>query len=513
MALYLGIDLSTQSVSACVYDSEKMEVVSTVSVAFAKMPELATSQMDRDSLLVKDNGDKAEQDPMIFLIAIDKMLISLVEDFSAKALNMADIKAVQFSAQQHGHVYLNESFETVLNNLDSNIELWANMQNTFSYKYAPIWRTSNTLKQASDLRNAIGGKEAMIKTTGSDSPLRFSGAVVKRIFEAEPNICQNTKYVMLLSNYLAAVFSSNVNAAIDFGNGSGMSLMDYTRKQWDKTLLDCVSSELYCKLASLDSSLTVAGNIGKYFVDKYGFDKNCKIGIGTGDNPATKVISQGDLLSLGTSFVYMKNTSENDRDYSGVSNAMYDGLDNPFTILCRTNGAMIWDKISEIYGKDYKDFHDALVSKRGEYPLSVWQIEQESVPLSTEVERRELGNFEDDCKALTLSNLALIEQYASSIFSESTTELSVTGGPTKDEDIVQIIAELWNCSVHILPTVGASLGAAFMAICMVEKDFDILKARKKLITKTIEPKEQSRVSIDKYKDELKEMISNYLSET
>ncbi len=510
MSLYLGIDLSTQSVSACVYDSNKMEVVSTVSVAFGKMSEIANSPMDKDSLLIVNNGDKSEQDPMIFLVALDKMLANLGDDFTSKVLNIADIKAIQFSAQQHGHVYLNDSFEAALNSLDSNADLWASLANTFSYKYAPIWRSSDTVEQANALRESIGGKEAMIKTTGSDSPLRFSGAVVKKVFEADESVAKNTKHVMLISNYLAAVFSSNVAAPIDFGNGSGMSLMDYSKKQWDKTLLDCVSTELKSKLADIASSLTVAGNIGQYFVNKYGFDKNCKVGIGTGDNPATKVISQGDLLSLGTSFVYMKNTSESDRDYSGVSNAMYDGLDNPFTILCRTNGAMIWDKISDIYSKDYKDFHDALVAQRGKYPLSIWQIEKESVPLSQPVERENLGNFDEDCKALTLSNLALIEQYTSSIFSENTVELSVTGGPTKDEDIVQIIAELWNCPVHILPTVGASLGAAFMAMCMSEKDFDIASARKKLITKTVVPKEQDRTLVEKYKILLKEMIKSYL---
>lgn len=510
MGLYLGIDLSTQSVSSCVYDSEKMEVLSTVSVAFGKMLEIDNSDMDRESLLVKNNGDKAEQEPMIFLIAIDKMLAKLVAHFNSIGLNIADIKAIQFSAQQHGHVYLNDSFETLLSKLDVNSSLWANMQNTFSYKYAPIWRTSDTVEQARELREAIGGKEAMISTTGSDSPLRFTAAVIKKIFEKEPSVAENTKQVMLISNYLAAIFSSNVNAPIDFGNGSGMSLMNYSEKTWNKTLLESVDKELEQKLNSIDSSLTVAGNINKYFVDKYGFDKNCKIGIGTGDNPATKVISQGDLLSLGTSFVYMKNTSESDRDYSGVSNAMYDGLDNPFTILCRTNGAMIWDKISEIHGKDYKYFHDALVAQQGKYPLLVWQIERESVPLSESVERKTLGDFEQDCKALTLSNLALIEQYASSIFSEQTTELSVTGGPTKDEAIVQIIAELWNCPVHILPTVGASLGAAFMAVSMLEADFDISAAVQKLIIKTVVPIEKDRAAIDNYKAELKEFISRYL---
>ena len=109
------------------------------------------------------------------------------------------------------------------------------------------------------------------------------------------------------------------------------------------------------KLGNIDNPSALAGNIAEYFIEKYGFNRDCLVGIGSGDNPQTKVLYKGDILSLGTSFVYMLNIDENTRDFSGVSNAMYDGIGNPFMIFCRTNGAMVWDEIMNLYHKNYKD--------------------------------------------------------------------------------------------------------------------------------------------------------------
>ena len=43
--------------------------------------------------------------------------------------------------------------------------------------------TANTVAQTNRVREAVGGKTQMIERSGSDAPLRFTGAVIRRVAE------------------------------------------------------------------------------------------------------------------------------------------------------------------------------------------------------------------------------------------------------------------------------------------------------------------------------------------
>ncbi|MGL5956852.1 MAG: FGGY family carbohydrate kinase [Brevinema sp.] len=492
MATYLGIDLSTQSISACVYNGR--EIVQMISVSYAEMPEIDSSLMDKQHLIIPKRIGQAEQDPMIFLCAVDRLLENL-----KKSVDLSEIQAIQFSAQQHGHVYLNQNFSEILQNIKPESNLWENLKEVFSYEGAPIWRTADTIQEAEDLRNTVGGKQQMIRLTGSDSPLRFTGAIIKKLFDHVENLEKDTNQIMLLNTFLSSIFSNNPNPDVDWGNAAGTSLMDYNKKEWSNLLFH--STHVQQKFGQLNHPLTLAGTIHSYFVKKYRFSEKCLIGIGTGDNPATKVLCQGDLLSLGTSFVYMKSTNIEDRDLTGVSNAMYDGVGNPFMILCRTNGALIWDRIRLKYQKDFSDAHQALLEQRNNQPVMFWQIEQESVPLSRSIGLTDSGSFAEMYKGLVLSNLGLLALYTDTIGSK-TEILAVTGGSVYDSEIVQIIADLWQCPVQILPAAGAALGAALMAAQMMG-----LKIEQDLLGTTIVYPKQD---LNTYKEKLRILVEPYL---
>ena len=228
-------------------------------------------------------------------------------------------------------------------------------------------------------------------------------------------------------------------------------------------------------------------------MEKYGFDSECIVGIGSGDNPQTKVLYKGDILSLGTSFVYMLNIDENSRDYSGVSNAMYDGIGNPFMIFCRTNGAMVWDEIMKLYTRDYKEITKSLEKNIDNMPLVLWQKENESVPISRAfpIKRyHSAPSFDNDYKGIVLSSLGLVALYSEQFISSHKTDLAVTGGPTKDREILKIIANIWKCPIRILPSGGASLGAAVSAVLLLGKKISLDDIRNSLINNmVIEPDE------------------------
>ena len=485
----LGIDLSTQSLTLSIlnYKNNKNEL--NISIAFNSLEEINSSLMNKHTLLINSKIEgKAEQDINIFLIALDKALSEL-----KTKCNVNDIKAIQISAQQHGHVYLSEKYKTNIEKLKNQSSVNQNLsellKDSYSYNAAPIWRTSCTSKEAEELREAVGGKEKMIQITASNSPLRFTGAVIKYNFDNNKDLSKNTYKILLLNTFIASILTAKDNIPADFGNASGMSLMDYTKREWNDTLLNTVSPELKQKLGNIDDPSSFAGYITTYFIEKYGFNSECIVGIGSGDNPETKVLYKGDILSLGTSFVYMLNINENSRDYSGVSNAMYDGIGNPFMIFCRTNGAMVWDEIMKTYDRNYKEITKSLEKNTDNLPIVLWQKENESVPISRAfpIKRyHSIPSFDNDYKGIVLSSLGLVALYSKQFTSKNTKmDLAVTGGPTKDKEILKIIANIWQCPIKILPAGGASLGAALSAVLLLKEKVSLDNIRDSLTDNTI----------------------------
>lgn len=507
----LGIDLSTQSLTLSILNYKTLKNELNISIAFNSLEEIKTSSMNKNTLLIDSKIEgKAEQDINIFLAALDKALSELKEK-----CNVKEIKAIQISAQQHGHVYLSENHKKNLNKLKNkdyiNKNLKEILKDSYSYNAAPIWRTSCTQKEANELRNSVGGKEKMIQITGSDSPLRFTGAVIKYNFDNNLELENNTYKVFLLNTFIASILTAKDDISADFGNASGMSLMDYTKKEWNDKLLNTVSNNLKEKLGNIDNPSALAGNIAEYFIEKYGFNRDCLVGIGSGDNPQTKVLYKGDILSLGTSFVYMLNIDENTRDFSGVSNAMYDGIGNPFMIFCRTNGAMVWDEIMNLYNKNYKDITESLSKNIDNLPIMIYQRENESVPISKSFDIKRYYDdisFDNDYKGIVLSSLGLVAGYSKKFASEKkAADLSVTGGSTKDKEILKIIANIWQCPIKILPSGGASLGAAISAVLLLKENISLDDIRNSLIDNTIIEPDYNLSN--KYDDYLKSMNEKF----
>ena len=200
--------------------------------------------------------------------------------------------------------------------------------------------TANTVAQTNRVREAIGGKAEMINLSGSDAPLRFTGTVVPAsVAEQHPKHYAATAKIQLISSFIPAVLTGNANVPIDYGNGCGMSLMNYRSKAWDSALLAATSDgltggkeTLQSKLPALARPDSIVGTVAAYYVEKYGFAEHCAVIAGSGDNPQAKVPIAGDLLSLGTSFVNMVSTDGDTLDPEGFANAMYDGINPSFHV-------------------------------------------------------------------------------------------------------------------------------------------------------------------------------------
>ncbi|MFW6364258.1 MAG: sugar kinase, partial [Spirochaeta sp.] len=335
--IVLGIDCSTQSLSAAVLEIPRdvsggaaPRTLFEQSVVFTQDPRTNAFGVDPDTLILPPQfPGQADQPPGMFLAALDAVL----SDLQSAGAPLDRIAAIQISAQQHGHVYLSasakEAFQSVASGAcgKSLVEVFTD---SYSYPSCPIWLTSSTKNEADDLRQRIGGKAAMIETSGSDSPLRFSGAVIRKVGLEFPKQYEETRAIRLLSAFLSGVLCGKMDVPADWGNASGTSLMDYRARDWSPQLIEAAAADLPGgsqalreKLGEVAHPLSWAGPIAQYFHERFGIPIDCKVGIGSGDNPQSKVGTSGDLLSLGTSFVFMIEQDTPSVDPQGFSNSMY----------------------------------------------------------------------------------------------------------------------------------------------------------------------------------------------
>ncbi|MDR0440001.1 MAG: hypothetical protein LBI59_03335, partial [Candidatus Accumulibacter sp.] len=100
----LGLDASTQSLSAVLLKIGTGEVLWQRSLAYRDDPRLLGFGFEHDSLVMppREPGE-AEQPPRLFIAALDAILA----DLAGSGHDPAHVAAINTSGQQHGHVYLN----------------------------------------------------------------------------------------------------------------------------------------------------------------------------------------------------------------------------------------------------------------------------------------------------------------------------------------------------------------------------------------------------------------------
>ena len=485
--LALGLDSSTQSLSAVVIDIDAAEKCFEHSLDYRTDARLNQFGIGADYILPPREEGEAEQPPLMYLASLD----ALFADMREAGIPLENILLINTSGQQHGHVYLNRDADALLAQLARRSEGASSLQillkDAFAYPNAPIWMTANTTAQTESVRDGVGGKSEMIDLSGSDAPLRFTGAVVRRVGEQFPECYAATAKVQLISSFIPAVLTGNAEVPIDYGNGCGMSLMNYRNKVWDTALLAATADGLPGGVEALQSKLpalarpdSVVGSLAAYYIEKYGFDGRCAVIAGSGDNPQSKVPVAGDLLSLGTSFVNMVSTDGDTLDPEGFANAMYDGINRPFMFGCRTNGAMVWDAMRSHYGLAKEEYAPAEAALQTVDPgqfMTFWQPKTESFPVSGAfalIRSSAQSTLAEDYTGIIETSLAAVYIY-SAVFTKQTQEpLFVTGGATDSPEIMRRVAGIWNRPTLPVEKGGAALGAAVAGVkALFDADSDM----------------------------------------
>ncbi|MDA0748847.1 MAG: FGGY family carbohydrate kinase, partial [bacterium] len=299
--LFLGLDSSTQSLSAMVVDYDARNVVYEASVGFDdRLPQYGT----QNGVLENPDPKVVHAPPMMWAEALNV----LFEDMKADGVPLGDVLAISGSGQQHGSVYLNDRAGDVLAGLDPACGLAENLAGVFTRATSPIWMDSSTRVECDEICATLGGLQATAEATGSTTFERFTGPQIRKFFKTESEAYGRTAHVMLVSSFMASLLSGRV-APLDYGDGAGMNLMDIKKRMWHSGALTATAEDLARRLPGLAESWRVIGPVNRYFVEKYGLNPEAQALVWSGDNPNSVVglglIREGMVaISLGTSDTY-----------------------------------------------------------------------------------------------------------------------------------------------------------------------------------------------------------------
>lgn len=464
--LFLGLDCSTQSLTAVVMDHDSRQIVYNHSLNFDQaLPHYGT----HNGILRSDDPLVVHSPPLMWVESLDMLFARMKQD----GVPLGEILAISGSGQQHGSVYLNSRASNTLAGLNAVKPLAVNLRGVFSRAMAPVWMDSSTGAECTEIREALGGVKAAAQLTGSDVFERFTGPQIRRFYKTQPNGYARTASIVLVSSFLASIVAGRV-APIDHGDGAGMNLMDIRKTAWHPKALKATAPHLREKLPPLAPSSKVIGNISPYFVKKYGFHPNTRALVWSGDNPCSVVglglIKEGTLaISLGTSdtlFGYMKRCRVDER---GEGNVFGAPTGDYMALICFKNGSLARERVRDMYQLDWSGFKQALAKTppgNRDAIMLPW-FEPEIVP---RVSRPGIHRFDLDPKDAAANCRAVVEAQMMSMrlhfqwMKVMPKQIYGTGGASTNSAILQIAADVFRCPVvRIEVAKSAALGAALRA--------------------------------------------------
>ena len=280
MPLTLGLDSSTQSCSALVIDTDNGQITAEASVNYGQnLPQYQAPS----GFIPNGRAGEVHADPRMWLDALERLLTTLSEQ-----CDLSRIEAISGAGQQHGSVYLNQSWADTLQSLNPAKSLSEQIAPCLTRATAPIWMDTSTSTECREIADTVGGDQIVCEKSGSIAIERFTGPQIRRFFKNEPEAYAATARIHLVSSFLCSVLCA-ADAPIDTGDGAGMNLLNLTTWAWDTDLLAATAPDLKAKLPQVVPGNTEAGKIAPYFVEKYHFRADTPVTVFTGDNPSSLV--------------------------------------------------------------------------------------------------------------------------------------------------------------------------------------------------------------------------------
>lgn len=464
--MFLGLDSSTQSLSAVVIDPSSGEAVGSGSVSFGKdLPQYQSPS----GFIPGGEGGEVHANPRMWLDALDLLLERL-----SGAIDLSKIKIIAGSGQQHGSVYLSGDFEKTLSNLDSAASLSRQIGRLFTRETSPIWMDVSSSDECAEITATLGGPEKVCEKSGSVAIERFTGPQIRRFYKKNEDAYEKTKKIHLVSSFLASVLAGK-SVPIDYGDGAGMNLLNLVNLSWDEDLVEATAPGLAAKLPTTAPSVQTQGKISSYFSSKYGFSSDCEICPFTGDNPASLVgmgaTAPGQIvISLGTSDTFFAAMPTAKTDPQGYGHVFGNPVGGFMSLICFRNGSLAREALRDELGVDWDAFEkDALqntdFSAGKNLTLPFYGAE---ITPRHNFGRPVIDFLETPTPALRIRSLLegqfLNMKLHSAWMGIPVERIRLTGGASKNEGIAQLVADVFQAPVERLEVANsAALGAALIA--------------------------------------------------
>eukprot|EP01119_Soliformovum_irregulare_P022612 TRINITY_DN7786_c0_g1_i2.p1 TRINITY_DN7786_c0_g1~~TRINITY_DN7786_c0_g1_i2.p1 ORF type:complete len:530 (-),score=144.35 TRINITY_DN7786_c0_g1_i2:80-1450(-) len=434
------------------------------------------------------------------------------------------IKAISGSGQQHGSVYWKKGAFDKLKQVDSSKPLTEQSQDWFSVKNSPIWMDSSTTLECHELEEFFGGPQRVADVTGSIAYERFTINQIRKISKDHPVEYNDTERISLVSSFMASLLAGSF-VGIDFGDASGMNLMDIRKRKWDSKILEWAAPDLASKLGDPIASSTIVGKIHRYFVERYDFDPQCEIVAWTGDNPSSVAglrLREGDTaLSLGTSdtlFGPLSSPHPSDEGHIFCDPVHPQGY---MALLCYKNGSLTREDIRNTYADgDWARFNSYLeASKPGNLGnIGFYFKEFEITPKAQPGYHRfdVDGTLQEEFPSKESNVRAVIEGQFLSMWVHSrdigmkTHRIFATGGASNNRHILQVMSDVFGVPVfvHSQPN-SACLGGAYRALHAHiahgndATSFDEIMQRGAPFTKAVDPNMDAHAEYNKLAERYK----------
>ncbi len=470
MALFLGLDSSTQSLSAMVIDTTSGKVVLDQGLNFGQvLPEFDSPS----GFLPHENPRLRHANPLMWVAALDRLLT----DLKRAGTDFSRIEGVSGAGQQHGSVYLKRRISDAPA-WDPAVELVNQVRPLLSRPTAPLWLDSSTQEECIEIAEALGGDDKVVKLTGSRAIERFTGPQIRAFSKREPQAYQGTREIHLVSSFMASILVGQT-AGIDHGDGAGMNLLELSTGTWAPSLLAATAAGLAEKLPKAVPSRSCVGEIAPYFVQKYGFRAGTPVIAFTGDNPSS-LVGMGAtepgtaVISLGTSDTVFAAMREPHTDPRGFGHVFGNPAGGFMCLICFANGSLAREQLAEKAGLSWDAFERAILQEttpgnQGNLlmPFFIPEMTPKLATPKVELFGSEAFVAWQEPAALARAIVeaqALSMQRHSDFIGQQPSLIKVTGGASANRGILQVLADVFGAEIRTL-AVGSSsaLGAALRA--------------------------------------------------
>lgn len=468
--MYLGLDSSTQSLTAVVINPKTGQIHCQHSINFGS--DLPAYQSPSGFIPNGIDGE-VHANPLMWLEALDLLFSRL-----SSITDLSQIELIAGSGQQHGSVYFDSSFDSRLAALDGSMALAPQLAPALTRATSPIWMDTSTGAECAEITDSLGGSHEVCRRSGSIAIERFTGPQIRRFYKSDPEAYERTRHIHLVSSFIASVIAGK-SVSIDFGDGAGMNLRNLSKLGWDTELLVATAPDLGSKLMPPALATSIQGLVSPYFVTKYGLASTCRTALFTGDNPASLVgmgaTSPGNVvISLGTSDTFFAAMPGPRTDPNGYGHVFGNPAGGFMSLICFRNGSLAREALKNRLKLDWSAFDREALAQTATAAganLTLPFFGPEITPRHdfTGPVLQGSPDFESGSHA-GLQVRALLEgqflnmRLHSDWMEVKAERIRLTGGASKNDGIAQMVADVFQAPVERLDVSNsAALGAALIA--------------------------------------------------